>query len=214
MATRMRAAAPPPENFVPARYVSRTPAAKFHIESSGLENEALVSAANMMMQTERAQRATTRARMDADTKTQEALASATKNIEQLTRLVTRLSAQVAKLTEERRQQTLVQDAIIADLQRRYTETAAKVEDLIKLGEFLKIPARHYYALSPKHWDNNGNRLDEISQMVDPKPPPSNFKSTNWRHRRRPPSDFERAIDYDKPELWQVGYVKPTTFGIE
>src|SRR5579863_7721754 len=116
--------------WVTTGYAPSAPSAKFHLpNASDPASETLVRTANMMMQTEKAQRAATTARMEAAAKTQEAVTSALEEVKKLTVIVTQLGVQVAEFTEKRKAQTKVQDAINAGVQQKMAEMAADIEDL-------------------------------------------------------------------------------------
>ena len=168
-------------------------------------DSAVITAANMMMQTERAQRALTTARMNADAKNSEALKSALGEIRKLTDLVTNLTAEVAALKAERTKKNLVQTAMITEVRQQVAAIAADVQNLKKGMEFMKLPLRHYYiTVGRLPIDSMGNVLDQHLQMLKPavvRPP------RGIRPSKPEPTELEEFMDYNKPELWRFGYKK-------
>ena len=97
-----------------ARHTSKGSVTMHSRGPSDPSTEILVSTANMMMQTERAQRAATKARMAADEATQKTLSDLHKQVENLTTLVTQQGAEIAALKQARTQEKLVQNATIRE----------------------------------------------------------------------------------------------------
>jgi chromosome segregation ATPase len=176
------------------------------------EASVVITAANMMMQRERAQRALTQERMKADAKASEALKSALDEIKQLTGIVTNLTAEVALLKEQLTQKNLVQTATIEEFQKQVTELAADVQTFKKNMPFIKQAVRHYYATVEKRRDAAGNLLDPLKQMIKPAviiPPHAGYKKQQEEQRKL--SELEQFIDWNNRESWQVGWKKPSFY---
>ena len=116
------------------------------------ESSALIAAAQRIMQSERAQCALSKARMNADAKTSEALHTVVGNIGRLIGLVANLAEEVAALKAERTKKNLVQTATLEGFRRQVAELATRVQTLENRIEFMKLSLRDYYIRIAKRHD--------------------------------------------------------------
>src|SRR5579863_5125741 len=99
-------------------YPNKGPVTMHTTGAANPPTHALANTAHMMLQAEKAQRSATTARMQADEATKTAVLELQKQVKDLTALVAKQGAEIAKLTEQQKQKNLVQDAWINDIREK------------------------------------------------------------------------------------------------